>query len=1062
MKKIATALLVLYFTNLYAQLPTVAEYQQQENAFWSGSITTIKPVNRPARKGGGNPFDILYDKVMPLAGLFTYNETDNNVTHANHFKQALSEMYRASGNTKFESAETLFNRVDITTTTVPVGILNTTFSYLNYTPENPSLNGLTLVDNVYKPIAGKASYTEKHITLITPLKMLITTTTGNVTFTFNMKQWYNYGAKNIKTLTAKFDNGNEVPYTVIQNGQLIQNNFTVNYAKLQETKALTFIVTYTDNSTLTTYAGISVGSKPNLITAKGVSGLTTFTSKISDPNATFFGKLEYRTFYGINNSDNKLRKPFIIVDGFDPGDTRKIVVDDCTGKCQEDNKPFDPIKYQSISKLMEYNNSNSDLKKQLTDLNYDVVIVNFPNYDGINGGADDIFRNGRTVASLIQDINSQLTTNGSSEKLVLVGPSMGGQITRYALVYMEKKQQETGNPIWNHNTRLWLSMDSPHQGASIPLAVSGDLYFLGELAGDEGAKSKYRNSINSPAGRQMLMCIATGGSNFYNNEHSAYISQLKANGISGSNGYPVLNGIRKIAIANGSLTGVKNVTPSSKFYEVAAFAKVRFLGIKVDNKPVFRINNWFMPDTNTTSMLVENYKYVAKKDPIQINWSLTNSLSFGSLDAVPGGSFNSAQDVRKAVKGSLDGTNAFSFPLATPLGIALLNVGAFSVWTGKNLKIDQRIPVDDDSVKIAPQSFIPSHSALDTSGFSNWYQPIKSNLVCTSQTPFDSYYGESTNAEHITFTENMVNWLMNELDTSNSPPIAQAPSFPLNQNTLIGKSTICANNTETYNFEDVCSVPSEATWSVSSNLQVISSYGYRVIVNGLSNGAGTLTATFQNGQQLTKSIQVGSNIITNPGVVIGQSPVSSNEISSFSYSGEANATTFRWFIYGGINDGNGPEGGAYITSYQQGGRIVNINTGSIPGTLVIAVEAVNECDIVVDTSFMFVEVTNSMARLAATSSSSTITTFPNPLTASNELQVNVVKITATTATATKVPAIATDNQVKIYDLQGNLKYSSSFKTDSMLLKNVNLKEGLHILNVSTNAGEQLRTIIIVK
>lgn len=997
---------------------------------------------------------------MPLAGLFTFNETDNNVTHANHFKQALSEMYRASGNTKFESAEALFNRVNMNRTTVPIGILNTTLSYLNYTPENPSLNGLTLVNNVYKPIAGKASYTEKHITAITPLKMLTTTSNGNVTYNFDTKQWYNYGTKNIKTLTVKFDNGNEVTYTVIQNGKLLQNNFTVNYAKLQETKALTFNITYTDNSTLTTYAGISVGTEPNLLIAKGVSGLTSFTSKISDPNATFFGKLEYRTFYGNNNNDNKLRKPFIIVDGFDPGDKRKIIVNDCTGKCQEVNKPFDLENYKSIEALMKYNNGNSDLKKQLTDLNYDVIIVNFPSYDGINGGADDIFRNARTVASLIQDINSKLTTNGSSEKLVLVGPSMGGQITRYALAYMEKKQQETGNPIWNHNTRLWLSMDSPHQGASIPLAVQGDLYYLGEIAGEEDAKDKYRTVIKSPAGRQMLMCIANGGSNFYNNEHSTYINQLRANGVSGSNGYPILNGIRKIAIANGSLSGVRNVNPSEKFYEVAAFAKVRFLGIKVDNKPVFRINNWFMADSNTTSILLENYK----RDNKPIKWTLTNNLSFGSLDAVPGGSFNSAQDVRTSVKGALKGTNAFTFPLLSPWGVTLLGTATLSVWTGKNLKIDQRIPVDDDNVKIVPQSFIPTHSALDTSGFSNWYQPIDKNLVCSGNTPFDSYYGENTNAEHITFTENMVIWLMNELGTSTSAPIAQAPSFPLNQNTLIGKTTICANNTETYNFEDICAVPSEATWSVSSNLQIISSDGYSVVVDGLSNGEGTLTATFQNGQQLTKSISVGGSTIIGSGTVVGLTELNTNETSSFFYSGGANAASYRWYIYGGINDGYGPEGGAYITS-GQGTRRITIDTGYISGPLLIGLEAINECNVVVDNEGMFVEIINYMARLDTNKSLNTITTFPNPVAASSELQVNIVQTKASTTPATIVskPAlIATDNQLKIYDFQGNLKHSTTFKTDKMSLKNLNLKAGKYILNVTTNSGEQLKTIIFVK
>jgi hypothetical protein len=485
MKKIAL-LLGFYFTNLHAQLPTVADYRQQENNFWSTSLTVIKGAS--TSRGVANPFDILYDKVVPFSGLFTYHDSDNNASHANHFKQALSEMYRASGNTKFESAEALFNRVDNTATIVPVGILNTDFTYLNYTPENPSLNGLTLENNVYKPIAGKASYTEKHITIITPLKMLTMTTNGDVTYNFDTKQWYNYGSKNIKTLTVKFDNGNEMPYTVIQNGQLIQNNFTVNYAKLQETKVLTFNITYTDDTTLTTYAGISIGNNnttnrantARTATSAGTSARLDFISSIPDLSSGALGQLEYHVFYGNSNSNQTLKKPFIIVDGFDPGDKRRATEEDCKnatgGDCIKANEDWGKKTYESIEYLMKYNNGSSDLKAQLTALDYDVIIVNFPTYKNnlnqvVDGGADDIFRNGRTVASFIQKINADIKANGSAEKLVLVGPSMGGQITRYALAYMEKKQQETGNPIWNHNTRLWLSMDSPHQGASIPLAV---------------------------------------------------------------------------------------------------------------------------------------------------------------------------------------------------------------------------------------------------------------------------------------------------------------------------------------------------------------------------------------------------------------------------------------------------------------------------------------------------------------------------------------------------------------------------------------------------------------
>ncbi|NHW59880.1 hypothetical protein HA378_32445, partial [Escherichia coli] len=70
---------------------------------------------------------------------------------------------------------------------------------------------------------------------------------------------------------------------------------------------------------------------------------------------------------------------------------------------------------------------------------------------------------------------------------------------------MEKKQQETGSINWNHNTKLWISMDSPHQGANIPLALQGSIAFLGYNRGLEDAKSNYEKQLMAPAARQMLI-----------------------------------------------------------------------------------------------------------------------------------------------------------------------------------------------------------------------------------------------------------------------------------------------------------------------------------------------------------------------------------------------------------------------------------------------------------------------------------------------------------------------------------------------------------------------------
>jgi len=56
----------------------------------------------------------------------------------------------------------------------------------------------------------------------------------------------------------------------------------------------------------------------------------------------------------------------------------------------------------------------------------------------IHGGADYVERNAMVLVELIKNINPALASNGSTEKLVVIGPSMGGLISRYALAYMKK------------------------------------------------------------------------------------------------------------------------------------------------------------------------------------------------------------------------------------------------------------------------------------------------------------------------------------------------------------------------------------------------------------------------------------------------------------------------------------------------------------------------------------------------------------------------------------------------------------------------------------------------
>ena len=158
-----------------------------------------------------------------------------------------------------------------------------------------------------------------------------------------------------------------------------------------------------------------------------------------DETQAYFGEGEYEIF--LDNIDGVLDHPIIILDGFDPGDSRDI---------------------SALYASLDFGDSN--LADILRDEGFDMVALNFPQYttDGnaIDGGADYIQRNAMVLIELINLINAQKV---GDQKLVIIGPSMGGLIARYGLSYMEQNSMD-------HETRLYISFDAPHLGANIPIS----------------------------------------------------------------------------------------------------------------------------------------------------------------------------------------------------------------------------------------------------------------------------------------------------------------------------------------------------------------------------------------------------------------------------------------------------------------------------------------------------------------------------------------------------------------------------------------------------------------
>jgi len=140
-----------------------------------------------------------------------------------------------------------------------------------------------------------------------------------------------------------------------------------------------------------------------------------------------------------NNNNNFISRPFIIIEGFDP--------DDRMGN-------------QDIFIQMVYNPDprqvSDNLLIQLQQRGYDIIVFN------INNTHRSILENAELVARLIKDVNNRMVASGSINRTVVAGISMGGLTAKAALRMLE-------NEGYDHRCDLYISLDSPHRGANVPL-----------------------------------------------------------------------------------------------------------------------------------------------------------------------------------------------------------------------------------------------------------------------------------------------------------------------------------------------------------------------------------------------------------------------------------------------------------------------------------------------------------------------------------------------------------------------------------------------------------------
>lgn len=406
---------------------------------------------------------------------------------------------------------------------------------------------------------------------------------------------------------------------------------------------------------------------------------------------------------------------------------------------------IDPINDVDANYLFNMLN-NGGLAYELMGYGYDIIILDY------GDGADYIQRNGLLLVELINQINNDKVGN---EELIIIGPSMGGIVAQYALTYMEYINLD-------HETRLFISFDSPHKGANISL---GNQYWLKYFSVIGGFEDELNTYFNAPAVQQLVLYhestsqgitipqlpnpfVATVENRYLDvggfGPHELF-TELHVE-LADMGGYP--QNLRKVAASNGNGYG---------------------------------IGQGFSPDDGI------------------ITWEYTGNLGTvnGNTKAVP----NDSEGQVQIFRGLLDWNDIFPFNLNSVNERHEFNVFANNTLPFDNAPgsvgpmtqaiidmVPQQIPIVLGPINLTiiignviannNETFIPTISALDINIKDPFYN-IAADPNILDKTPFDAIYypaihnssNFTDNQEHMLITEENKQWFLNEiLSMSPSPP----------------------------------------------------------------------------------------------------------------------------------------------------------------------------------------------------------------------------------------------------------------------------------------------------
>lgn len=636
------------------------------------------------------------------------------------------------------------------TNVIPLAILHSEYDII--TDEAMQNNSVSRDSQGYLINDGSSIFEKQQLTVASALR----TQNKGLQTMYNLSSSHVFNTSSTAIASIEIDFNDGFGFRVIN----LNENISVNYSEEGE-KLIQFKITLQTGELILRNSVIDITPSNEDIFERSGEVITTFNSSITPDlsvygeSASYPGTGEYELFL---SADNVLDKPIFLVDGFDPGDGRTI---------------------SGIYELLNFNDggTTSNLGDLVRAEGFDIVILNFPTYlrsqDAavVDGGADFIERNAMLLVDLINIIN---TDKVGDEQNVVIGPSMGGLISRYALNYME-------NQNMTHDTRLWISFDSPHHGANVPIGFQHQFNFLAFGLDDfwvlgnqnvEELQPIIDGMLKSPAARQMLTdqfeshitnsdgvtfnsTLALPQPHFYKPIFDNRINNLT------SSGFPEL--IRNVSIINGSGINNRFQNNGSPASDLLPESQILNANINVLTGADLKIETYFTPYAGTQIQMSKVHLDFAWWFPLandRINNASAAAPSYtNGIDAASGGLFDIL-----GLTTDLD-TNGLVGEFLGALSTDYFN-------------------------------FIPSVSgmALETvNGQINWFNSLAT--LTTNDTPFVNWYMPDENEPHVTLTNANVAFALSEIiqETLSNPSNESLFQIKVEKNPIDTELVILSN-----------------------------------------------------------------------------------------------------------------------------------------------------------------------------------------------------------------------------------------------------------------------------